>query len=155
MSVSLHKIDHIKFVQKPWGYERWLADEESGLPYILKEIRIYAPYRSSLQFHVCKKETAWIQEGSGFLHMSSIDIDVEKYKKGISCDQDFRDAVASVYSVPIRAGDVFHIPPGTIHRVDAVEDILLIEASTTEVDDVIRLEDDDNRPSGKIEDEHK
>ena len=41
----------------------------------------------------------------------------------------------------MRAGDAFHVTPGTIHRMRAVTDVLVLEASTPEVEDVVRLED--------------
>ena len=42
-------------------------------------------------------------------------------------------------------GDAFHFPPGTVHRVRALEDTLIVEVSTPELDDVVRLADDDGR----------
>ena len=41
----------------------------------------------------------------------------------------------------MRAGDVFHVAPGTIHRMIAVTDVDVVEVSTPELDDVVRLED--------------
>ena len=46
------------------------------------------------------------------------------------------------------------IKPGCIHRIEALEDLTIIESSSIELDDVIRLEDDTGRPSGRIESEH-
>ena len=45
----------------------------------------------------------------------------------------------------IGAGDVFHFVPGTIHRVRALEDTLIVEVSTADLDDVVRLQDDYGR----------
>jgi hypothetical protein len=45
-------------------------------------------------------------------------------------------------------------PPPTIHRVEAVTDLVYFEASTAHLDDVVRIADDQRRPSGRIEDEH-
>ena len=55
----------------------------------------------------------------------------------------------------LEPGIVFHTPPGTIHRMIATTDLVYVEASTTELDDVIRLQDDANRTHGKIDAEHK
>jgi quercetin dioxygenase-like cupin family protein len=41
----------------------------------------------------------------------------------------------------MKAGDVFHVAPGTIHRMIAVTDVDVLEVSTPELDDVVRLED--------------
>ena len=49
---------------------------------------------------------------------------------------------------------MIHIKPGIVHRVEAIDDLLLIEASTVELDDIFRLEDDSGRQHGRIEKEH-
>ncbi len=154
MPVVLTKIDQVRHVQKPWGYERWLADGEQGFPYVLKEIFIRGPHQSSLQFHEYKKETAWIKSGSGFLHLSNTDVNIHWYQRGGYTPETLRNLMSTIYTVPLAAGDVFHVMPGQIHRVEAVEDILLIEASSLEVDDVIRLTDDSGRSDGRIQSEH-
>ena len=41
----------------------------------------------------------------------------------------------------MKPGDAFHVRPGTIHRMRAITDVLVLEASTPEVEDVVRLED--------------
>ena len=51
-------------------------------------------------------------------------------------------------------GDIFHVKPGYIHRVEALTDLTMIESSTIELDDVFRLKDDSNRGDGKIDSEH-
>ena len=52
-------------------------------------------------------------------------------------------------------GAVFHTPPRTIHRMIAHDDLHYTEASTTQLDDVIRLEDSANRGHGRIAAEHE
>jgi mannose-1-phosphate guanylyltransferase len=52
-------------------------------------------------------------------------------------------------------GSVMTIEPGTIHRMVAIEPLRFIEASTTELDDVIRLQDDANRANGRRAEEHQ
>jgi quercetin dioxygenase-like cupin family protein len=42
---------------------------------------------------------------------------------------------------PFRAGESAHIPPGLVHQIEAVEDSDVLEASTPELDDLVRLED--------------
>ena len=48
----------------------------------------------------------------------------------------------------------FHVKPGIIHRVEAVEDLTLIESSTIELDDVYRINEEWDRLNGNIESEH-
>lgn len=48
---------------------------------------------------------------------------------------------ADLDRIELRPGDTVHIPPGTVHRMTALKDTVVLEASTTELDDVIRLED--------------
>lgn len=154
MPVKISKIDEVRLITKPWGYERWLADGEQGFSYVLKEILIRGPHQSSLQFHEFKQETAWIKQGVGRLHISDTDIDLYWYRRGGYTPESLQRVVDTVYTIPLTAGDVFHVMPGQIHRVEAIEDILLIEASSLEVDDVIRLTDDSGRTSGRIQSEH-
>jgi mannose-6-phosphate isomerase len=44
-------------------------------------------------------------------------------------------------TIEIREGDALHYPPGTLHRVTALEDTLILEVSTPHLDDVVRVED--------------
>ena len=57
--------------------------------------------------------------------------------------------------IPIKPGDIIDVKPGQIHRVIALTDLIFIEASSIELDDVIRLNDDTNRGHGKINSEHE
>lgn len=41
----------VRFVKKPWGYEKWIADGNPNFKYALKEIFLKAGNKSSLQFH--------------------------------------------------------------------------------------------------------
>jgi len=113
-------------VNKPWGYEDWLHQGS----YVVKEILITAGHRTSLQLHEQKEETNYIVSGVMELTVG------DEIKR-------------------LKSHDFFHITPNTIHRVTAISDLLMLEASTPEVDDVIRIQDDTNRPDGRIESEHK
>jgi len=117
----------MKTVHKPWGYEKWIGQ---GRSYFLKEILIRAGKRSSLQYHKEKEETNYILSGQGVLTMDN-------------------------QKLPLKNGTAFHIMPNVVHRVEAVTDLLMIEASTLELDDVVRVEDDWDRPDGRIENEHR
>ncbi len=123
----------MRVVTKPWGYEKWIRQTDY---YVLKEIFMKAGYRSSLQYHVKKEETNYILNGRGLLRYTL----------------DRNIAFSQRVLLP---GDVFHILPNIVHRVEAVTDLTMIEASTPEVDDIIRLADDWNRGDGRIESEHQ
>ena len=154
-SVQLLSIEQVKVVRKPWGWEKWIADGAPVFPYALKEIFIKAPHKSSLQVHKFKQETNYIKQGKGFLHYSDVVVDVERFAKGGYSPAELAELVASVKKREIAPGSVFHVFPGLIHRVEAVEDLLMVESSTVELDDVFRLQDDAGRAHGKIDSEHQ
>jgi len=105
-------------VEKPWGYELIWAHTDR---YVGKILKINAGNALSYQFHRVKDETIYVLSGTLRLHHS----------------QD--DGPAS--AIELGPGSVFHIRPGLRHRFEAVGDVELLEASTPELDDVVRLED--------------
>ena len=106
---------------KPWGKEILI---EHNSKYAIKEIWMNKGSRSSLQRHNLKLESILVLSGK---------IELEVKKNG---ESSFRK-----YS----AGEYYTLIPETIHRVEVLENCRLIEVSTPELDDVIRLEDDFNR----------
>lgn len=107
----------LKVVDKPWGREDWLV---VGDRIVMKRLVINQGSRFSLQLHE-QKEEAWIfTKGRARLRLG--------------------ETVGEV-----GPGKVVHIRPGTVHRLEALEDLELIEVSTTELDDVVRIEDDFGR----------
>ena len=106
-------------VEKPWGYE--LIWAETGR-YVGKVLFIRAGESLSLQFHRAKDESWLVQSGRGKLELGSAG-----------------DAV--LREEAIRPGSSFHFRPGTVHRVTAIDDTTILEVSTPELDDVVRLED--------------
>ena len=121
----------MKTVYKPWGKEVWLELNEK---YCYKRIYINAGTKTSYQYHVKKLETNYIIEGEAEVWLENDENIVEKKV--------------------MKAGDFFTVHPPKRHRVIAITDIILQEVSTPEVDDVIRIDDDSSRSSGKIEHEH-
>ena len=105
-------------IEKPWGWELLWAETEA---YVGKLIFVRAGEALSLQYHERKDESWLVQEGRARLELG---------KSG--------DALGTV---EITAGDAFRYRPGTVHRVTAIEDTLVLEVSTPETDDVVRLED--------------
>ena len=106
-------------VEKPWGWELiWaLTDRYCG-----KLLFVRAGEALSLQYHERKDESWYVQEGRAELELSAVDADEREL-------------------VEITAGDSFHFRPRTVHRVRALEDTLVIEVSTPDLDDIVRLED--------------
>jgi mannose-6-phosphate isomerase-like protein (cupin superfamily) len=111
---SLHSAQTVK---KPWGYELIWAHTER---YVGKILHINKGESLSYQFHQVKDET--IRLLSGVLEM-----DVETNGQ--------RDKLV------LSPGDCLHIVPLMKHRMIAVEDCDVLEVSTPELDDVVRLED--------------
>ena len=147
-------LDEVRHVEKPWGYEKWIADGAPNFRYALKHIFIRAPYKSSLQFHEAKEETNVIVSGRGKLHFSNQPIDVQKYQDGGYSQAELDALLATMEVQDLTPGMVFHVKPGYLHRVESVEDLLMVESSTVELDDVFRIHDDTNRPDGYIASEH-
>ncbi|MGH7295777.1 MAG: cupin domain-containing protein [Polyangiaceae bacterium] len=104
-------------VDKPWGYEIVWAETERSVGKIL---HIAAGQKLSRQYHVKKDETFLVEKGE-------MDLEVGQG--------------ADTKVVRMKARDSFHCPPNTIHRMVAVTDVDVIEVSTPELDDVVRLED--------------
>jgi len=108
--------------EKPWGYEIWFAQTDR---YVGKIIYVRAGQQLSLQYHQHKDETMYCMSG---------DARVVHEQEG------------RLIEVLFSSGMSFRVTPGTKHRLKAGEtDCRILEASTPEVDDVIRLQDDFGR----------
>jgi mannose-6-phosphate isomerase len=108
----------VKKVDKPWGFELVYALTDT---YCGKIIFIRKDEQLSLQFHRVKDEVVYLYEGR---------IEMEIGDPGGALDNEV-----------VGPGRAFHIAPGTVHRWRALEDSVVLEVSTPEVDDVVRLED--------------
>jgi mannose-6-phosphate isomerase len=106
-------------VEKPWGWELIWAHADA---YVGKVLFVRAGHSLSLQFHRHKDESWYVESGRAKLELG-----------------DTGDAVLN--TEVIAAGACFHFPPGTVHRVTAIEDTTILEVSTPQLDDVVRLED--------------
>ena len=106
-------------VEKPWGWELIWAHAEA---YVGKILFVRAGHSLSLQFHREKDEAWYVQSGRAKLELG-----------------DSGEAVLN--TEVIAAGACFRFRPGTVHRVTALEDTTIIEVSTPQLDDVVRLED--------------
>jgi mannose-6-phosphate isomerase len=108
----------VERVEKPWGYELVYAAAER---YSGKIIFIRGGEELSLQFHRTKDETIYVHSGR---------VEFEIGDPGKPMDVEV-----------VGPGRAFHLGPGTVHRIHALEDTVLLEVSTPELDDVVRLED--------------
>ena len=106
-------------VEKPWGWELIWAHAEA---YVGKILFVRAGHSLSLQFHREKDEAWYVESGRAKLELG-----------------DSGDAVLN--TEVIAAGACFRFRPGTVHRVTALEDTTILEVSTPQLDDVVRLED--------------
>ena len=80
MSIDIKEIEEIKKVDKPWGYEKWIAEGGPDFKYVLKEILFKSKFKSSIQFHEFKEETSYVQKGSGILYYYPEPINIEEWK---------------------------------------------------------------------------
>ena len=106
-------------VEKPWGYELIWALNET---YCGKVLFVKAGHALSLQYHVQKLESWFVQSGRAKVELGTID------------DETLIEAI-------LEPGSTLEFPPGTVHRVTAIEDTTIIEVSTPHLDDVVRIED--------------
>jgi mannose-6-phosphate isomerase len=106
-------------VEKPWGHELiWaLSDHYAG-----KLLSVDAGHALSLQFHREKDESWFVLEGRAELELAAAGEKVTS-----------REVVTP--------GAAFRITPGTVHRIRALEDTVILEVSTPHLEDVVRLED--------------
>ena len=143
----------IKKVTKHWGYELWIADGVRT-PYASKRILFKAGNRTSLQVHEQKFETNYVLSGTGLLHRSKEPLDIAKFLQDGMTAREVVDYEETFDIIELNEGVVFDVAPGYVHRVVALTDLEFMETSTTELDDVIRLQDDQGRTHGRISYEH-
>lgn len=106
-----------RVVQKPWGEEFIWAETDK---YVGKILRVKAGHRLSFQYHTKKEETMMLINGLAMLETKAGEF-------------------------PLSRRSPIHIPAGAAHRIRAIKDSEILEVSTPELDDVVRLEDDYDR----------
>ena len=105
-------------VPKPWGHETIWAQSDR---YVGKILHINAGQELSVQYHNKKDETVHLLSGEIVYRVQS--------------DADLLE------DVQLKLGESFRITPGTIHQIVALTDCDVLEVSTPELDDVVRLSD--------------
>jgi mannose-6-phosphate isomerase len=106
-------------VEKPWGFEEHFALVPGK--YCGKALHVQAGCALSLQYHEQKEETVAVQSGRLLFEVGGPEGPLESFE--------------------LLPGEAIHILPGTRHRMTALVDTVVLEASTTELDDVVRMED--------------
>jgi mannose-6-phosphate isomerase len=112
-------VEPVQRVDKPWGHEEVFALVEGR--YCGKALHVTAGHALSLQYHERKDEVIAVQSGRATLEVGESEDALE--------------------TIDLEPGERVHLPAGVRHRITAVTDVVLLEASTTELDDVVRLED--------------
>jgi len=105
--------------EKPWGHESLFALVDGK--YCGKAIHVTEGHALSLQYHERKEETISVFSGR-------LRVEVGEHESALD-------------EFELEPGESIHLRPGVRHRVTALVDTVMLEASTTELDDVVRLED--------------
>lgn len=108
--------------EKPWGSEELI---EKNSRYCMKRLFMRAGHQCSLQYHQLKHETFYVLSGR--------------------MEFQYGSSAKSLITKEMLPGDSFVIAPLMIHRMKALEDCVYLEASTPELTDVVRIDDDYGR----------
>ena len=126
---NYNKYLFVEKTEKPWGYELIWARSSSDDGYIGKLLCIKMGHRLSFQYHEEKEETILVKSGNLYLVTDG-----------------FVDNLEERSTIKLTPGETFHIAPFYTHRFMAKDDdVELIEVSTSQLEDVVRLEDDYGR----------
>jgi mannose-6-phosphate isomerase-like protein (cupin superfamily) len=109
-------------IEKPWGKEELLEINDY---YMVKKLTMWKGHRCSLQYHKQKKETIYVLSGQLKIYSGPAE----------------NKLTVKIYG----PNDTITLLPGTIHRMEGVEDCVYLEASTPQMEDVVRIQDDYNR----------
>ena len=109
-------------IKKPWGCEEII---EQNSRYMLKRLTMLKGHRCSIQYHNFKHETIYVLSGQLNIYLG--------------------DTIQQLTSSTYGPNESLAIPAKLVHRMEALEDTVYLEASTPELDDVIRLKDDYQR----------
>jgi mannose-6-phosphate isomerase len=105
-------------IPKPWGSEVWLAHTDG---YAGKILRVRAGCRLSIQYHEQKDETSYVLSGRVIVSQG--------------------DSAEQLSARELGPGESWRNPPLLVHTLEAIEDAEILEVSTPQLDDVVRLED--------------
>lgn len=111
--------------KKPWGYEEIIEQNQF---YVIKKITVFKGHRLSLQYHEEKHETLFFRCGAGYMEIRN-------------------EGSFLINRVPFEYDRAYVVPPKTVHRIEAAHDadLVVMEVSTPQLSDVVRIEDDYGR----------
>lgn len=112
----------MQVIEKPWGKEEVIEINDR---YMMKKLTMWKGHRCSIQYHNIKRETIYVLSGQLRIYTGP--------------------SVEALTSRVFTEGETITLVPGVVHRMEAVEDSVYLEASTPEMDDVVRLVDDYQR----------
>lgn len=113
----------VENIEKPWGREiKWAHTAH----YVGKILEIKAGERLSVQYHKEKVETMYVMSGTGYAYLYNM-------------DEDGEPSVTS--NIFLTSGVKLHIPPKQIHSIHATQDMVILEASTNHLNDLVRIKD--------------
>lgn len=117
----------VTHVPKPWGHETIWAHTDR---YVGKILHIKAGHALSVQYHEVKDETVYLLAGELVYRVWDLPAAGGAIAAG-----------AKPVAVPLRVGEAYRVTPFTVHQMEAVTDCDILEASTANLDDVVRLQD--------------
>lgn len=112
----------MQLIEKPWGKEEIIEINDR---YMVKKLTMWKGHRCSLQYHKIKCETIYVLSGQLRIYYGKSKEQLESRIFG--------------------PNESITLSPGVIHRMEAAEDSIYLEASTPELEDVVRLADDYTR----------
>ena len=112
----------MRIIPKPWGQEELIEHNEK---YMMKKLLMNKGHRCSLQYHNFKIETIYVLEGQLLISVGTKE----------------EELISEIYN----PGSFITLRPGIIHRMEALSNCIYLEASTPEIEDVVRINDDYNR----------
>jgi mannose-6-phosphate isomerase len=112
-------VSAVRRVEKPWGHEEIFALVDGK--FCGKAIHVRDGHALSLQYHEEKEETIYVQSGR-------LRVEIGPHEDALE-------------SFDLEPGESIHLRPRVRHRVTAIGDTVMLEASTTQLTDVVRLED--------------
>jgi len=108
----------VKVIEKPWGKEELLEKNEK---YMFKRLTMHKGHACSLQYHEVKTESVYLLSGSLKVYIGDKENELDE--------------------IIMKPHDFITLYPYKIHRMEALEDSVYLEASTPELEDVVRLQD--------------
>jgi mannose-6-phosphate isomerase-like protein (cupin superfamily) len=109
---------NIQIIEKPWGKEEVLEKNDK---YMFKRLTMHKGHACSLQYHEVKAESVYLLSGSLKVYIGDKENELEE--------------------IIMQPHDTITLYPFKIHRMEALEDSVYLEASTPELEDVVRLQD--------------